>query len=239
MSRNLLIILVVILFIPGCRNNTDTHSDINTADSSKISDNIACENTADFGAVFICLPKIEGHVECHDNPKVLQHLAKFDDSQNVLLGYYLDKNTFNRIDSLGLFSFDDYYKVYAPKEAQGMDVDRNMMKEVMDMMSAGFLDQTAEDVNNEGAFKKLQIQLSEPLLLEKFSISNDAMAILALMKLKDGVSETVMAFSMVSVVIKKRLIFVAHYLNFKDQNTLKKLKVNTTRFIESFEIANK
>ncbi|QNJ98100.1 hypothetical protein ALE3EI_1542 [Constantimarinum furrinae] len=224
------------MIVVGCRNPSEKEKlTIQENANLPITD---CNTKSDFGNITLCLPHIEGQTECHTHPKVQRHLAKFEDPENVLLGYYLSDRTFERVDSLGHFSFDNYYKVYASKKVLGVEADRKMLKDVMALMTSGFLDMTAEELNKDKNFSKHQINISEPVLLEKYTLSGDASIMVALMRLSGEQSNHLMAFTMGSVLIKKRLIFVAHYMDYTDESSIQTLKRNTEEFIKALNAAN-
>ena len=73
--------------------------------------NDACNHSEWYGYVNICLPTIDGMKECRLHPRVQAFTQKYRES-GPLLGYYLNDKTYQRIDSLGTFSFDNYFMLY-------------------------------------------------------------------------------------------------------------------------------
>ena len=65
-----------------------------------------------FGDKEICLPKIDGYQECYTNPIVKRIADATEVPANTVLGFYLNNETYDKRDSLGLISFDDYFKIY-------------------------------------------------------------------------------------------------------------------------------
>ncbi len=71
-----------------------------------------CASTVMFGDTKICLPKVEGYEECYYDPIVKKLADGTEAPVNVVLGYYLNNETYENRDSLSLIGFDDYFKFY-------------------------------------------------------------------------------------------------------------------------------
>ena len=72
-----------------------------------------CDNEVSFGNTPICLMKIDGMNECYSNPLVKVYMDQFKFAKNDVLGIYLNDNVYSKVEQLGQFQFDDYFKVYS------------------------------------------------------------------------------------------------------------------------------
>ncbi len=229
--------IIVLCLVFACKNNTKTEEKVPAQEIIAV-DPIVCDNEVRFGDTKFCLPEIAGIKECYDHPKVRLRADEIEDLDNTTLGYYLNDETYSKADEIENINYDDYYKVYAPNVGLGYNMTISEMKQVMSMISAGFIDKTLEETNEDIKKSGKGIQLSQPILIEKFELNDRSSTLMVLMRVTGVNVDKVMALSMSSILSKNRLIFVAHYLDYLDENTIAKLKENTSVFIETFQKAN-
>jgi len=237
MIKRIGISLVVFCIIFACKNNTETEEKVPAREITAV-DPIECSNEILFGDTKFCLPEIEGINECYSHPKVRLRADEIEDLDNTTLGYYLNDETYSKADDIENINYDDYYKVYAPNVGKGYNMTLTEMKQVMSMISAGFIDKTMEETNEDIKLSGKGVQLSQPILIEKYDLNVNSSTIMVLMRVTGVNVDKVMALSMSSVLSKNRLIFVAHYLDYEDEKTISKLKENTSKFIDAFQKAN-
>ncbi len=236
MKKTLFLTTLLFLFF-SCKNNTEPIK-IPTKEVSEINKKKECDNETPFGDRTICLPEITGITECYSHPKVKQRANEIDDPGNTTLGYYLDNPTFKEVEVLETVTYDNYYKVYAPNVGKNYKMTTSEMKQIMSLMTSGFIDKTLEDTNQDIKKSGKDVQLSQPVLIEKYELNAKSATLIVIMQVVGTNMEKTMVISMSSVLVKERLIFVAHYLDYSDEKTIVDLKLNTATYIEAFLEAN-
>lgn len=231
-------ISIVFIFITiTCKNNSEADKNMSAPDIVAV-DQIPCDNEVYFGDTKFCLPEMKGFIECYNHPKVKSRADEIEDLDNTTLGYYLNDETYSKVNEIEDINYDNYYKIYAPIVGKDYNMTVSEMKQVMSMMSAGFIDKTLEETNEDIKKSGKGVQLSQPILIEKFDLNDRSSSLLVLMRVSGVNVDKIMALSMSSVLSKNRLIFVAHYLDYEDEKTIAKLKENTTTYIDAFQKAN-
>jgi hypothetical protein len=237
MIKRIGIYLVVICIAFACKNNTENEEKAPSLEFENV-EPIVCINEVSFGDTKFCLPEINGIKECYSHPKVKIRADEIEDLDNTTLGYYLNDETYSKVEDIENINYDDYYKVYAPNVGMGYNMTVSEMNQVMSMMSAGFIEKTLEETNEDIKRSGKGVQLSQPTLIGKFAVNDRSSTLLVLMRVTGVNVDKVMALSMSSILSKNRLIFVAHYLDYQDEKTIAKLKENTSDFIDAFQEAN-
>ncbi len=238
--KKIIFLFITVSFSISCKNNTETKpKTINTQKQPEKETVKNCSREVAFGDTSFCLPKVTGWIECYENPKVKQRFDPFDTSNNTTLAYYLSDETYKNIAKLNkpTFTFDNYYKVYAPNQAKNKKTTIDEMKQVVNMMSSSFISKTMEETNEE--LQKKGVTLTQPILLEKYQPQSNSSSVVLLMSLNVDAETTIMAMEMTATVLKDRLVFIAYYLNYKDEKTIKELKKNSDFFIQKLNQYNK
>ncbi len=223
------------LFFISCKNNSEVkENSVQNNPEPHVTKVKNCVGEASFGDLSICLPKINGQTECFSHPKIKTRLSQFNDPDNTILGYYINDSIYKKIDEIEEVSYDDYYQVYAPNLAKNFTMTRSEMKQIMSMMTNGFLDKTMEEVNKTPSFLRNNISIEQPILIEKYTLNTNSSTMVILMKIANESEDKTTAVSMNAILIKDRIIFVTHYLDYHDENSLTTLKNNTSAFVEKF-----
>ena len=231
--RRIVFFIIVFCLAFACKNISDADEKETDSDSLKVTP-VECENEVSYGKINYCLPEIEGYKECYNHPEVRSRADEIEDPDNITLGYYINDSIYSRVNEIEDLNYDNYYKIYVPNAGMDYNMTASEMKQIMSMMSTGFLDKSMEDTNEEIKRAGKEVELSQPILLEKFELNDRSSTILVLMRVRGENIDKVMAISMSSVLSKKRLLFIAHYLDYQDETTLVRLRENTTLYIEAF-----
>ena len=235
--KKISLLIAILLFFVCCKNKSEVaveYADETTVTVTKT----ACMNEVYFGNTAICLPEIKGIIEAYSNSKVKLRANEFQDGSNTILGYYLDDETYKKVENFADISYDNYYKIYASAEAIDIKIGNAEMREVANMMTAGLLDKTLEDVNESNVFGEKEIKISQPVLVEKYSLTSASSTMIIFMRISNQETDSIKAISMTSAVIKERLVFVAHYLEYRNEETVSNLKEHTATFMNAFFEAN-
>ncbi|MDT0556101.1 hypothetical protein [Patiriisocius hiemis] len=233
--KNALYFFCIFLLIVSCKEKNKNSSLENVVENNH---NKNCENTIDYGDRTFCLPMIEGYTEAYKNPAFKKRADAFEDKQNVTLAYYVTNELYSKADILDTISYDDFYKVYVSKMAKNYAMTQTEMSEVMNAMTGGMLEKTVDDLKKEGTLTN-KLSINNPVLVNKFKPHYDALGAIVLMEMFSEYETKTLALSMNTILVKNRLVFVAHYLDYKDEDTFNTLKKNTENFIATFIEANK
>ncbi|MAP55478.1 hypothetical protein [Altibacter sp.] len=233
MKKTILLLLLLATLV-GCKDPSEK----NNASPTAIQDAPHCESQATFGDLSVCFPEISGLSECYDNPNVRAAVDQFNDSENTILGYYIEDTLCKNASTFGNVSYDNYYQIYAANMAKNYHMTADEMNQIMTMMTSGFLDKTMEAVNDSAAFSEKKIEVSQPTLIEKYKLNSRSSTLILLMNIANENEARTMGVSMTAVLVRDRLIFVTYYLDYEDDTSIDAIKKNTKLFITAFLKAN-
>ncbi|MBZ0326976.1 MAG: hypothetical protein K8F54_05180 [Altibacter sp.] len=235
--KKLTLLIVALVFMTGCKNDTKKNEE-SSAVPIETTSKVACTREATFGDVTFCFPNIEGQTECYTHPVINTRVNAFNDPDNEILGYYISNTNYENVDNLDGVSYDDYYQIYAPNLAKNYRMTTAEMNQIMGMMTTGFLDKTMDEVNESDSFSKNDIAITQPMLIEKYTLNSNSSTMIVLMSITNTSENKTMAVSMNALIVKDRIVFVTHYLDYKDDASITSLKKNTAHFVEKFMDAN-
>jgi len=214
---------VIFLLLLGCNNTVKENN---------------CAREAPLGDVTICFPKIEGQTECYTDPKIKELLSRFNDPSNTIVGYYIDTEDYKKLDEIASISDNNYYKIYTPYISNNRKMNAVEMNQVMQMMTSGFIDRSMEGAPLSSSIFDKDFEIKQPIILEKYVLDPQSSTTILLMGHSTNYEETAIAVSMNAILVHGKIIFISHYLNFKDETSISTLKNNTTQFISTFLEAN-
>lgn len=190
-----------------------------------LSQNIKCNRQANFGKKTICLPQIDGYQECYTDPIVKQLADATEVPINTVLGFYLSNRTHGKKDSLGLISFDDYFKVYGTKEIENLKCDESLLEQMIQVLSANFITRNWEELSKEIDKIGLDAEIGVPVVIENYRLNTESFTMVMLTKYGfEGLEPYTLAMTINGYLKNERLIWMAYYLNYEDQLTIQKLK---------------
>ena len=233
--KNIILILSVFILFTNCKDEKNKTVQKDTKETSNTNDNL-CNNEVAYGDVTFCLPQLNGITEAYKDPIILRRVNRFEDKSNIILGYYISEEVYAMKDSIEHVDFDNYYKVYAPKQGVNLNTNTSQMKEIMNMMTSGFIDKTLEKSNED--FKTSGIEMSQPTLIEKYQLNRESSTMVILMRIRNQNTDKLVAITMTAILMKQRIVFVAHYLDYKDDKTIKLVKEHTDTFINELLLVN-
>lgn len=194
-----------------------------------------CERKAKFGEVEICLPKIEGYRECYLNPVIKELADKTEVPINMVLGYYLNNDTYEKKDSIGLISFDDYFKVYGTKQIKDFKADNKLLNQMQEMVAQNFVSENWESMQKEIDKVGVEVKIETPVVVKKYSLSDNSFTLVMLARYQlEGIEPFVMAMTINGMVINKRLVWMAYYLDYKGKSTIGKLQDKSNLVLQEF-----
>lgn len=187
-----------------------------------------CVRKATFGNTEICLPQIKGYQESYSDSIVKQLADQTEVPINMVLGFYLNNQTYEKKDSLGLFSFDDYFKIYGTKQIKDFKADSKLLQEMQDVLAGNFISKNWESMEKEVDKIELEIEIEVPIVIKTYNLNSNSFTYIMLTRYKlEGVEPFTMAMTMNGLLINERLIWMAYYLNYNGEETILKLQENS------------
>ena len=192
-----------------------------------------CFRQASFGEKNICLPEIDGYQECYTDPIVKEIADATEAPSNVVLGYYLNKETYRRRDSIGLFRFDDYFKVYGTLEIQDLIADELILEQMNELLSGNFISKNWTEMSQEIDKVGLDVEIGVPIIIESYRIDNKSFTMILLIKYAfEGIEPYTLATTINGYLKQDRLIWMAYYLNYNSKETIAALKLKSNQILK-------
>tara|TARA_Y100000766_G_C18875819_1_gene590738 strand:- start:1042 stop:1713 length:672 start_codon:yes stop_codon:yes gene_type:complete len=186
---------------------------------------INCVRKAYFGKTEICLPQIEGYQECYSDSIVKQVADGTEVPVNMVLGFYLNNETFEKKDSLGLFSFDNYFKVYGTKQIKDYKANYELLKQMQDVLAGNFISKNWELMLKEIDKIGLELEIGVPTVIKTYNLNKNSFTYVMLARYEiEGVEPYTMAMTINGLLINERLIWMAYYLNYNGDKTILELQ---------------
>lgn len=199
--------------------------------------NEGCKKSNLYGYVSICLPEIKGMVECSENPNIQRIIEPYLNSGPVL-GYYLNKETYNQIDKLGEITYQDYFMLYGdylrenfPARPEHLDFMQNDLEVSLFGENFEQISRTVEDTYGT-------VSAEKPALLEKYSPYPNVRTMVILMKYKNGDIETSVVSVVDCILVKNRLLTLAYYLAYDGGKSIDAAKEKNNDFVKKLMAAN-
>jgi len=211
-----LVVLLAFILLMGCSNK----------------DNKSYSNPALYGYVNISLPKINGMVECSDHPNVQQITINYLDNGPVL-GYYLNSETYKRIDKLGEINFDNYFMIYGDYQRENYRASQSDL-EILEnnLQQTLFEGESFEQISTRIDEVYGTITAGKPALLEKYSAQPNVRTMLMLMKYKNEMNETSVISAVSFILVKNRIVNLAYYMTYDGGKSIDILKEKNNEVIK-------
>ena len=214
------IFLLFISFSLLCCQSIDANNQ--TVNQSK--EHTDCKKSIILGGKEICLPEIDGMKECYEVPIVKSLADKNEYSANSVLAFYLNNSTFEKVDQLGDFSFDDYFKIYAMTKLKTVDVSKAQFTQFANEMTSNFIRKNWDELKRKIDNQDFEFSVGQPVLIDDYSPHDQANTYVMLLKLSDDENEKILACTMNMILLKERLIFLAYYKNYENPESIKTAK---------------
>ena len=198
-----------------------------------------CARTTSFGSANLCLASVNGYQECYTEPTIKRLADGTEVPANMVLGFYLNNSTYDKMDSIGLIGFDDYFKVYGTKEIMNFDADKSSLDEMEQGLGGNFISKNWEEIEKDVNEVGLNIQVGVPTVIDSYNYDNKTFTYVLLTKyqVESGDSYT-MAMTMNGMLVNQRLVWMAYYLNYQDESTIAKLKTNSNEILRRMIASN-
>lgn len=189
---------------------------------------VNCARTTNFGSVEICLPKIKGYQECYleENIKLMADATEVP--ANMIIGYYLNREMYSIKDSLGIDRLDNFFKVYGTKQIQDFNADTETLKLMEDGLSQNFLVENWDSLQVHVEKLKLEAKIGIPVAIKSYNLNDQSFSKVMLINYQIGDDEPyTVALTINGMLLNKRLIWMAYYLIYVNEDTIEQLQENS------------
>ncbi|MCI2228853.1 hypothetical protein MC378_06705 [Polaribacter sp. MSW13] len=217
------LILLIIICFSFCTNRKSGKLSINN-DNDIQNKQISCIKKVNFGKNILCLPKIDGMTESYDNILIKNLADKFESKDNKTLAFYLNNDTFSRIENIKDEKLEDYYKIFVSKGLINEKVDINLINNFAKRIEEGFIEMKWEKLENNIRNQLPNLSFDKPILIDSYSPHKNVRTQVTLSKIIINEREHFMICASNLMLINERLIFSAYYLKYKEKKSFQKTK---------------
>jgi len=185
----------------------------------------SCDNSALYGYVNICLPKVKGMTECRDHP-IVQQITQQYRSSGPMLGYYLNNEMYQNIYLYkpGETAIGEYFMIYGDylrENYHAVENDLEMMQQSLEQLlfDGSNYEQIISRADAIGT-----VTPGRPALLEKYSPQPNVLTMIVLIKYRNETDETTVVSAVNCILIKKRLITLAYYITYSGGSSIDIIK---------------
>lgn len=189
-----------------------------------------CNNSRLFGQVEICLPEIDGMKEAYSYPQVRERSDLFSYNNNTILGLYLSKENFSAIDNFENEPLDDYFKIYALKQTEGIEIGKSKFETLIEHSKGDFIEKSWKEIIDKVLSGTDNISVGQPVRIEAYKPTEDIFTMVLLIKMISGEEERIALCTLNMVRLKHSLIYYAYYKNYKSAKTVEQVKAKSDFF---------
>lgn len=231
--KNILGIFMCGLLMVSCALTGNDEKSANTK-------TIICDQSVVYGDVEICLPEINGMVECYDNAIVKARADAFNPEMNVILGYYLNDATYEEVERLSEVVLDDYFQIYAPKDLSRVKASTAGLDKMGEAISDNYIKENWSDLNEKINEEFDFLSITKPILLDAYTPHADARSYVLIIKYEEegGADFHILLTTMNILKLQDRMIFMAYYQSYKDEESVNKIKERNNEIVEALVGAN-
>lgn len=180
-----------------------------------------CKKSVDFGNINICMPDIDGMIECYNKPIVKEFLDKQNPTENPIFAFYLKKSDFNNIKALESNAIEDYFVIYGLNKMKNVSIDNTTLNSISNIIENGFIKENWESIREKIKNNYFSFTYGRPVLIQSYSLNSKMKTFVLLSKNNNEDEEKIQVQVMNYIQIKKRLISLSYYLDYRDENSLK------------------
>jgi len=192
-----------------------------------------CDDVFSWGDLDICLPKIDGMIECYSSPNIKEYFNQFSDIENkTTFGFYLKNNVYNDWEKSGISTppgpLDEYFKFFVVNEAKEFEIGINDMRLAMievESMYQSIYDDVKENYPRVGV----------PVFVESYFPEENVVSHVIMSKRKDGLIQVSISNS---INIKNRWIWMGYIKTYDSKESIKHAKSRSEQIISQFSIDN-
>ena len=189
-----------------------------------------CDNQVNFGDVPICLVEIDGMKECYSNPLVKVYMDQFRFENNEILGMYLNNDVHSKIDKLGEFLFDDYFKVYSMSSIKNMSLGHDELELIASETEKVFDRKNWADLESRLENRIDNVSFDRPIILDSHWPNKNIKTYVCLMKIESNGISNILVMNMNLALIKNTIICYAYYKRYAGEESINQAKAKSDYF---------
>lgn len=199
---------------------------------------VKCQTEAKYGNINICNPEIVGMMECFSNERIKQRQETLALKGTITLAYYISMDKFKTIEKSEKLKISDIIKIYAP-EAYGERIfETNQLNSMFSALKNNYISAKWDSLKLVLVNKNLDLEISQPLLIDSYSLNENAKSAAVFMRASNEVDEKYTVVMMNLIRCKKRLIFLSYYLEYTGIESVTKAKAKNDYIVLRFIEAN-
>lgn len=215
-----LFLTTISLFFFSCSKNNQQSK----LENQSKSDSKTCEKIVAFGDINICLPEVDGMTECYNIPIVKTLTDKFEYKGNTVLAFYLNNKTYKEVNKLDQIVYDDYFKIYATDNLKNVKFGQAELDQGANMFEGSFLKENWDKIKGKILKDHNNISIGRPVLIESYSPHKKIKTFVIIAKYEMNGYENVMLGTLNLILIKNRIINLAYYRKYEDEESIKKTR---------------
>ena len=191
-----------------------------------------CSRNTNFGTIELCLPSIEGYQECYLNDVIKPIADGTEVPANMVLGYYLNNETYSNLDILGETQYEDYFKVYGTKQIKDYHADSSLIEEMQGLLDNNFVSKNWDEMEKEIDKVGLGVEIGVPTVVKSYNLNEDSFSFIMITKYQISQTESyTMAMTVNGAILNDRMIWMAYYLKYKGEETITTLEKNSNKIL--------
>lgn len=218
------ILLIATMALISCGGTPEKNSGY----SSKEDNN--CNHSRFYGEIEICLPEIDGMTETYSHSKVKQRADLFSYDNNTILGLYLNKDDIAKLDDFDRAELDDYFKVYALKKLEGIEIGKSEFAQLEEYTKGTFIQKDWDKIRDKVLDGTSELSIGQPVEIETYKPNENIFTTLLIAKMIYGTEERVSAFTISMVRLKNTLVYYAYYRNYTGPKTIDQVRAKSDLF---------
>ncbi|MCH6199960.1 hypothetical protein MMU07_10225 [Aquiflexum sp. LQ15W] len=207
--------------------------------NSILAQEIDIRRKTNFGNTEIYLPPIEGYRECYLEPTVKQIADGTEVPSNMVLGFYLNNRTFEKIGSSELSRFDDYFKIYGTIQVKDYKANRDILKQMQDAMGGNFMAKNWDLMKKEVDKIGLEVEIGVPIVIKNYNLNKNSFTYVMIARYElEGVDPFTLVMAINGLLINEKLIWMAYYLHYDGEESISRLQRNNDFILEELISGN-
>lgn len=198
----------------------------------------ACENPKTFGDIEVCLPDVQGMVECFENQNIKSCVSRFDFDVNEIIGFYLTQKDFDNFNSSDRPNMDGYLKIYSPKRMKNQEINNSNLDEMVQLFKKNFLESNWDKISEKIEELGTNLTVDSPILMENYQPNETTRTFITFNKIASESNEDFQISALNLMNIKNRLIWVVYYKSYTGPESIQALKSKNDYLIGKIAMSN-
>ena len=198
----------------------------------------ACRNSKTFGDIEVCLPNVQGMVECYENEDIKSYVSNFDFEVNQIIGFYLTQNDYDNFNSSDKPKMDGYLKIYSPKKMKNQEINNSNLDEMVQIFKKNFLESNWDKISEKIEELGTNLRIDSPILMENYKPNETTRTFITFNKIASETYEDFQISALNLMNIKNRLIWVVYYKSYTGPEAIQDLKRKNDYLIGKIAMSN-